>query len=112
MPFQQDTNLRLDVDPKIAWAEENLKKRPVEINRASRQELLRIPGIGPKMADLILQARHRGTLSELAHLRKIGVRDVTTTGRYILLNGKQPTQQLSLFYGSSGLQGIDKLENG
>lgn len=48
LPFQLDTNLRLDVDPKVAWAEENQKDQPVEINCASRQELLRVLRIGQK----------------------------------------------------------------
>jgi predicted DNA-binding helix-hairpin-helix protein len=97
LPFQADTNLRLDMDPKLAWAQEHLRHAPVEVNRASRNELLRVPGIGPKLADMILHARTQGTLSDLAHLSRLGVRDVGKTGEYVLLNGKQPAQQLSLF---------------
>ncbi|HMN29838.1 MAG TPA: radical SAM protein [Caldilineaceae bacterium] len=97
LPFTQAANLRLDVDPKRAWAEEHLRNRPVEINQASRPELLRIPGIGPKSADAILAARAQGKLTDLAHLRALGVRDVSQTSQYVLLDGRQPPQQLGLF---------------
>ncbi len=99
LPFEADTNLRTDIDPKLAWAQENLIHTPVEINRAERPELLRVPGIGPKCADVILAARTQGSLTELSHLRRLGLRDVEKTGRFILLNGRPPAQQLSLFAG-------------
>ena len=97
LPFQADTNLRLDMDPKLAWAQVNLVERPVEINVASRGELLRVPGIGPKLADLIVRARGQQKLTELSHLRNLGLRDLPKTTPFILLNGRQPAQQLSLF---------------
>jgi predicted DNA-binding helix-hairpin-helix protein len=97
MPFQADANLRLDMDPKLAWAKEHLAGAPVEINRAGRRQLLRVPGIGPKLADAILRARRRGVLTELAHLRAIGVRDLQKASPFILLNGRRPAQQLALF---------------
>jgi predicted DNA-binding helix-hairpin-helix protein len=97
LPFTQQENLRLDVDPKRAWAEEYLRSAPVEINRASRSELLRVPGIGPKTADAIIAERRRGRLTELAHLRALGLRDPAQSSPYILLNGRAPAQQLTLF---------------
>lgn len=97
LPFQTNTNLRLDVDPKRAWAEEHLKHTPVEINRASRNELLRIPGIGPLTADAILTARRKQRITELSHLRALGLRDLTHASPYLLLNGRQPAQQIALF---------------
>ena len=97
LPFQQDTNLRLDKDPKLVWAEQNLGEQPVELNAASRFELLRVPGIGPILADRIVGARHNGKLTDLSHLRKLGLRDISKTLPFILLNGQQPAQQMSLF---------------
>ncbi|MCX6044005.1 MAG: helix-hairpin-helix domain-containing protein [Chloroflexi bacterium] len=97
LPFTANTNLRLDVDPKRAWAEQNLQDAPIEINRATRDELLHIPGIGPKTADAILAARPRGLVTDLAHLRALGLRDVEKASPFILLNGRQPAQQISLF---------------
>ncbi|RPI24534.1 MAG: radical SAM protein, partial [Chloroflexota bacterium] len=54
MPFENSGHLPLDTDPKLAWAQVNLTGNPVDINRADRHELMRIPGIGPKSADAIL----------------------------------------------------------
>jgi predicted DNA-binding helix-hairpin-helix protein len=97
MPFQADANLPLDADPKRVWADENLRNAPVEVNTATRVQLLHIPGIGPVAADAILQARGQGTLRELAHLSQLGVRDVARTAPYILFNGQRPAHQMPLF---------------
>ena len=74
MPFTQEGNLPLDSDPKRAWAQVNLRDEPVEVNRAGRQELLRVPGVGPKSATTIVQARRQGTLRDIQHLRQLGLR--------------------------------------
>ncbi|MFK7801945.1 MAG: radical SAM protein [Anaerolineae bacterium] len=96
MPFDQQGNLPLGEDPKMAWAKRNLRENPAEINTADRQALLRIPGVGPKGADKILQARRRGTISEVRHLQQLGV--VTRRMEpYVLLNGRRPERQLRLF---------------
>lgn len=80
----------------MAWAKHNLSENPAEINTADRQSLLRIPGIGPKGADKILQARRRGTISDVKHLQQLGV--VTKRMEpYVLLNGRRPERQLKLF---------------
>lgn len=97
LPFGSDTNLPLHIDPKAAWAEENLSHSPIEINHADRQQLLRVPGIGPKSADAIVAARTKSSFTELSHLSRIGVKNIERTAPYILLNGKAPHRQLSLF---------------
>jgi predicted DNA-binding helix-hairpin-helix protein len=97
LPFQADTNLPLDADPKRIWADHNLLNTPIELNTANRAQLLHVPGIGPVAADAIILARRKGHLRELGHLAALGVRDVTRTAPYILLNGQRPAQQLSLF---------------
>lgn len=89
-------NLPLDIDPKLSWAREHLHAQPIEVNRASRSDLLRIPGIGPKSADAILTARRRGRLTEPAHLAAAGVRDVSRVLPFVLLNGRRPAVQLPL----------------
>lgn len=96
MPFAPNGHLPLDVDPKLGWARENLPGAPVEVNRAERRELLRVPGIGPKGVEAILRARRAGTLSDLRDLKKIGVL-ADRAAPFILLNGKAPTQQMRLF---------------
>jgi predicted DNA-binding helix-hairpin-helix protein len=96
MPFTQDGNLPLPVDPKLAWAQQNLKDKPLEINKAERRELLRIPGIGPKGADAILRARRVGKLRDLATLKKLGI--VTTrVVPFVLLDGTRPERQSVMF---------------
>ena len=77
-------------------AEENLRHAPVEINHASRAELLRVPGIGPKGADAIVQGRRTGHFTELSHLRRIGIRQAERAAPYLLLDGRAPAQQLPL----------------
>jgi predicted DNA-binding helix-hairpin-helix protein len=96
LPFKDDGLLPMDKDPKTAWAEANLKDIPVEINRASPQQLLRIPGIGPKGTRAILTARKKGRLTDLEDLRKIGVNPARAV-QFILLEGKRPNYQLAMF---------------
>lgn len=96
LPFEPGGGLPRHIDPKLAWARQHLAERPVEINRASRRELLRVPGIGPRSADAILRARRQGRLSELADLRALGA-VVERAAPFVLLNGRRPPQQLSLW---------------
>ncbi|RYX96681.1 MAG: putative DNA modification/repair radical SAM protein [Comamonadaceae bacterium] len=49
--------LALDVDPKLAWALAHRGQFPVDLNRAPREMLLRVPGLGVKAVTRILQAR-------------------------------------------------------
>lgn len=57
-----DGNLDLDIDPKLAWALQNRALFPVDVNRASRDMLLRVPGFGTKTVGRILQTRRQRTL--------------------------------------------------
>ncbi|MDE2857015.1 MAG: radical SAM protein [Chloroflexota bacterium] len=97
LPFLRDGNLRADVDPKQAWADEHLLHQPIEIMRAEREQLMRVPGIGRVGAESIIRSRRRGSLSELIHLKRIGIRAPDKLAKYVLLDGKQPIQQLKLF---------------
>jgi predicted DNA-binding helix-hairpin-helix protein len=49
--------LALDIDPKLAWALVHRGQFPVDLNRAPREMLLRVPGLGVKAVDRIVQAR-------------------------------------------------------
>ena len=62
--------LDLDIDPKLAWALRNRARFPLDVNKASRAELLRIPGLGQKTIDRIIAARRHRTLrlDDLARL--------------------------------------------
>lgn len=97
MPFDAGGRLPLDTDPKLLWAEANLWDQPVEVNRADREALLRVPGIGPKGAGLILNARRRGRLRSLDDLRDIGLRSTKRLEPFVLLDGQRPVYQLRLF---------------
>ena len=63
-------NLDLDIDPKLSWALRNRGSFPVDINRASKEELLRIPGVGVRGVKRILSSRrwHRLRLDDLTRL--------------------------------------------
>ncbi len=52
-----DGMLDLAVDPKLAWALRNRARFPVDVNRAEREALLRVPGLGTKAVDRILGTR-------------------------------------------------------
>jgi predicted DNA-binding helix-hairpin-helix protein len=97
LPLEDGGSLRLDVDPKRAWADLHLRAAPLDVMYAERTALLRVPGIGPKGADAILKARRQGHLRDLAHLRAIGIRAPEQAAPYILLDGRRPPQQLALF---------------
>ncbi len=96
LPFETQGNLPLKVDPKLAWAEVNLQDQPIEVNQASRELLLRIPGIGPVGVKKILQARRDQKLRNLTSLTKLGIQ-AKKAAPFILLDGHQPAHQLALF---------------
>jgi len=64
--------LDLEVDPKLAWALRNREQFPVNINTATKEMLLRIPGIGGKSINKILSARRFQKLT-IENLKKMGV---------------------------------------
>jgi predicted DNA-binding helix-hairpin-helix protein len=97
LPFMSDGNMLLDMDPKRAWAEMHLRVAPVEIMTANREQLLYVPGIGPKGAEAILRARRQGRLTELSHLRQLNIRAPEQAAPFILLDGHRPVTQMSLF---------------
>ena len=97
LPFVDAGNLRRDVDPKRAWADLHLQHAPIDVMKADRAQLLRIPGIGPRSADAILRARRLHNLRDLSDLRKLGIRAPEQSAPYILLDGRRPPQQLALF---------------
>jgi putative DNA modification/repair radical SAM protein len=76
-PYLEET-----LDPKTSWALRNLRNFPVDVNRASYQELLRTPGIGVLSAKRIMTAR-KGHLLDADDLKKLGV--VMKRARYFLV---------------------------
>jgi putative DNA modification/repair radical SAM protein len=64
--------LPLDLDPKTAWALKNRHLFPMDVNKAARASLIRIPGMGTATADAIVASRQHRTLrlADLAALTK------------------------------------------
>jgi putative DNA modification/repair radical SAM protein len=54
--------LDLSIDPKLAWALKNRHRFPVNVNRADREMLLRVPGLGTKSIDKMIQTRRHHSL--------------------------------------------------
>jgi predicted DNA-binding helix-hairpin-helix protein len=94
--FDPDGNLPRKADPKLMYARAHPELFPVEVNRASREELLRVPGLGPRSVGRILRWRRQGTLRELSDLDKAGA-VADRAANYVLLDGKRPPHQLSLW---------------
>lgn len=65
-------NLDTQVDPKLSWALRNPQFFPVDINTADYNDILRVPGIGVKSAQKIVQARKFGKIHTY-QLKKLGV---------------------------------------
>ena len=97
LPFAASGNIPLDVDPKRAWADEHLRTAPIDLMKADREALMRVPGIGATGAETILKARRQTRLTDLASLRKVGIRAPEQAAPYILLDGRRVETQLSLF---------------
>ncbi|MFN8503538.1 radical SAM protein [Kouleothrix sp.] len=95
LPFDEQGLLPRDRTPKQAWAERHLHT-PIELNRAPRQQLLKVPGIGPKSADRIIAARRETRLRDLAQLRALGV-TTKWAAPYVLLDGRRAAVQLGLW---------------
>jgi predicted DNA-binding helix-hairpin-helix protein len=106
LPFDEQGNLPQDTDPKLAWALQHPERFPVEVMKAERNELLKVPGIGPETAERIVRARKEGTLLTAEDLRRLGVR-LNRAAPFLTLRGKpltkevpvkepEPTEQLRL----------------
>ncbi len=77
-------NLDMRFDPKSDWALRHLELFPVEVNRVDYEVLLRVPGIGVRSAQRIVQARRGTSLGEV-ELKKLGV--VLKRAKYFLTAG-------------------------
>ena len=80
-----NTNLDLEVDPKLAWALRHPEAFPVDINKADYEMILRVPGIGVKSAWRIVNSRQFNRLTSY-HLKKMGV--VMKKAKYFITCGE------------------------
>jgi predicted DNA-binding helix-hairpin-helix protein len=65
--------LDLAIDPKLAWALSHRDRFPVDVNKADRESLLRVPGLGARTVARILTSRRHAAvrLDDLARLRVV-----------------------------------------
>ena len=72
--FDNTGNLSLTADPKEIWAKRHPEMFPVNINKASRLLLLRVPGLGPVTVKRVLEQRKKECIRRIGDLGKVGVR--------------------------------------
>ncbi|MFP4416933.1 MAG: helix-hairpin-helix domain-containing protein [Chitinispirillaceae bacterium] len=73
IPLTAQGNLDLNVDPKQVWARSNPDFFPVNVNRATKQQLLRVPGLGPVTVARIFSYRRKGErIRSLEQLGRVG----------------------------------------
>jgi predicted DNA-binding helix-hairpin-helix protein len=72
--FEEGGNLSLAIDPKEAWAMRHPEAFPVDVNRASYFELLKVPGLGPVTVKRILERRKERRVRRMEDIGKVGVR--------------------------------------
>jgi putative DNA modification/repair radical SAM protein len=94
--FDPRGNLPTESDPKTLWAIHHPEYFPIELNRASKEQLLRVPGIGPRSAARILQARRANKFLSIEQLVRIGA-DAQRAAPFVLLNGHSATHQPALW---------------
>lgn len=70
IPFEHSDRLSLATDPKEAWARLHPERFPVDVNRADKFELLRVPGLGPIAVQRILSLRRQCRIRQIEDFGK------------------------------------------
>ncbi len=86
--FDNKGNFEFSRDPKKAWADSHPEIFPLEINNADPEQLLRVPGLGPKGVERILATRQETPFTELEHLRNLHV-SMKKAAPYLLFKGRR-----------------------
>ena len=107
LPFEHDGRLPLNKDPKTVWAEQTLLHKPIELNTATREQLMMVPGIGLKGAENILRTRKVHKLKSLDDLRKLGVVP-KRAAPFVLLDGRMPSFQIRLLDAPEPSMGVPR----
>jgi putative DNA modification/repair radical SAM protein len=112
---EEQPSLSLTEDPKTVWARTHPEYFPVDVNRAPREALLRVPGIGYKNVERILKIRRYHTLL-MEDLKKLNVRTKATLPYLITADHLPsapgsttvdgPALQMDLFAPVSALTGV------
>jgi len=82
IPFEEGGNLSLETDPKELWARRHPERFPVDVNRAGRWDLLRVPGLGPVTVRRILHRRRQARLRSIEDIGRPGKR-LRLAARYL-----------------------------
>lgn len=105
--YDSEGKLPLDLDPKLRWALENPARFPVELAKATREELRRVPGVGPRTVERILRARATGAFRDGSDLKRVGAIPERALG-FVAWKGRSLGKiqvQPSLFEGGNGPRG-------
>ncbi len=91
-------HLELNIDPKTVWALANREHFPVDVNKAERRALLRVPGLGVRVVDRILSTRRHRRL-RFEDLRRLGAslksaRHFISAGDYLPVLGERQSHRL------------------
>ncbi|PMQ00944.1 MAG: putative DNA modification/repair radical SAM protein [Dictyoglomus sp. NZ13-RE01] len=95
--FDEKGNLYLDKDPKLIWALNHPEFFPIDINKASYEDLLRVPGIGPIRARRIVNQRKTSLIKDIKDLEKLDI-PIDKISPFILINGKKPKELSQLSF--------------
>jgi predicted DNA-binding helix-hairpin-helix protein len=87
LPFDGAGNLPLALDPKAAWAAAHPDAFPVDLLAAPREVLLRVPGIGPRVATHLMATRRQVRLRDARDVARLGVR-LAASAPYVTLGGR------------------------
>ena len=72
--FENNGNLSLTTDPKEIWAKGHPEIFPIDINKASKFSLLKVPGLGPVTVDRIIKLRSSTKIRRIEQVGRTGVR--------------------------------------
>jgi predicted DNA-binding helix-hairpin-helix protein len=87
LAYAPDGNLSLDVDPKMAGALRRPDRFPVEVNSATYEELIRVPGIGPLSAKRLVSRRRERLIRDPREVALCGA-VLKRAAPFLLLNGR------------------------
>jgi len=83
-----------EFDPKMAWALRHPEFFPIDLDCASYEEILRVPGVGVKSAKFIVHSRRFGKI-RLEHLKKMGI--ALKRAKFFIANPDLPTEWQKLY---------------
>jgi predicted DNA-binding helix-hairpin-helix protein len=86
--YDEKGNLPFDEEPKYLWAKKNTYFFPIEINKASKSQLLKVPGIGKTSVKKIIEIRHKNPITHCQQLKGLRI-DLDLIKEFLLFNGRK-----------------------